>query len=162
MIAKRHALMYKEFANGAGLRSVAKPPRRSFFMGFWSGMDELFFGPPGVAGGLLGDVVDAVSENPLTAIGVVAATVATGAVAFVAAPVIATAAGTAGLLGAASTGTAISTLSGAALTNASLAALGGGAVAAGGGGMALGTVVVAGAGAATGAAVSGGVVAATS
>lgn len=131
-------------------------------MGFWSGMDELFFGPPGVAGGLLGDVVDAVSENPLKAIGVVAGTVAAGGAAFVAAPIIAGAAGAAGLLGAASTGTAISTLSGAALTNASLAALGGGAVAAGGGGMAVGTAVVAGTGALTGATVSGGVAAATS
>ncbi|CAD0260296.1 conserved membrane hypothetical protein [Pseudomonas veronii] len=131
-------------------------------MGFWSDMDELVFGPPGVAGGLFGDAIDAICENPLTTIGVVAATVATGGIAFVAAPAIATAVGGAGLLGAASTGTAISTLSGAALTNASLAALGGGAVAAGGGGIAAGTAVVAGTGALTGAAVSGGVAAATS
>lgn len=95
-------------------------------MGLISSLDEFLFGSPGVAGGLVGDVVDAISENPGKTVAVVAATVVTGGAALVAAPAIATTAGAAGLLGAASTGTVISTLSGAALTNASLAALGGG------------------------------------
>lgn len=94
--------------------------------------------------------VEVVVDNPGKTLLVIAGTIATGGVAFVAAPAIAAAAGGAGLLGAASTGTAISTLSGAALTNASLAAVGGGALAAGGGGMLAGTTVVATSGAVAG------------
>ena len=97
----------------------------------------------------LEDAIDFVKENPIKCACGVVATIATGGGCLVAAPIIASTLGGAGLLGAASTGTAISSLSGAALTNASLAALGGGAVAAGGGGMVAGTVVVATAGATT-------------
>ena len=103
---------------------------------------------------LLGDAVDAVVENPGKTLLIVGGTVATGGLAWVAAPEVAAAVGGVGLLGAASTGTAISTLSGAALTNASLAAVGGGAVAAGGGGMAAGAAVITGVGAVAGAGVS--------
>ncbi|MFW2124865.1 hypothetical protein ACG94O_18410, partial [Acinetobacter ursingii] len=76
--------------------------------------------------GVVGDVADIIIENPGKTALVIGGTVATGGLAFVAAPAIATVSGTAGLLGTtATTGATISTLTGAALTNASLAALGG-------------------------------------
>ncbi|MBU2807115.1 hypothetical protein HF285_02150, partial [Acidithiobacillus ferrooxidans F221] len=53
----------------------------------------------------LGGAIDNVSENPGKTALIVGAAVATGGVAFVAAPAVAAAAGGAGLLGAASTGT---------------------------------------------------------
>lgn len=115
----------------------------------------------GVAGGI-DSTIDLVKENPGKSAAVAAATVATGGIAFVAAPTIAASLGAAGVLGVTSTGTAISTLSGAALTNASLAAIGGGAVAAGGGGIAAGTAVIAGSGATAGAITSTGVAVAVS
>ena len=61
-----------------------------------------------------GEMTGYVVENPGECAAVAMATVATGGVAFVAAPVIAATAGGFGLLGAASTGTVISSLSGAA------------------------------------------------
>lgn len=109
----------------------------------------------------VGDVVDAIAENPIKSIAIGIATVATGGTALAFAGPIAATVGATGLLGAASTGTAIGSLTGAALTNASLAALGGGALAAGGGGMAAGTMVVAGTGASLGAGVAGTVAAIT-
>jgi hypothetical protein len=42
-------------------------------MGLFSALDEFFSGPPGIAGGLAGDVVDAISENPGKIVVVVAA-----------------------------------------------------------------------------------------
>lgn len=95
-----------------------------------------------------------VEDNPKKCIAVVLGTVATGGVAFVAAPAIAAGLGTVGLLGTTASGTAISSLSGIALTNASLAAIGGGTLAVGGGGIVGGVTVIAGTGAATGAAIS--------
>lgn len=74
-------------------------------------------------------------------------TIATGGVAWVAAPFVATALGAVGLLGAASTGTTIATLHGCALTSASLYAVGGGS-------MAAGTAVITGSGATLGAGIS--------
>lgn len=100
--------------------------------------------------GIIGDGVSYVVENPIKSLVIVGAGVATGGIAFAAAPVLATTAGGLGLLGAASTGTSIATLSGAALTNASLAAIGGGAIATGGGGMAAGVATISAVGAVTG------------
>lgn len=95
-----------------------------------------------------------VEKNPKKCVAVVVGTVATGGVAFVAAPAIAAGIGAVGMLGATASGTAISSLSGVALTNASLAALGGGTIAAGGAGMAGGVTVITGTGVATGAVIS--------
>lgn len=108
---------------------------------------------------VIGNVASAAIDNPVEAVAIATATVATGGAAFAfAGPIAATIGGT-GLLGAASTGTAIIDLVGAAKISASLAAVGGGAVAAGGGGMAAGTAAITTAGAATGAGLSASVIA---
>ncbi|MEY4592920.1 MAG: hypothetical protein RIR18_1815 [Pseudomonadota bacterium] len=115
----------------------------------------------GVCGGL-DSAIDFVKENPGKSAAIVAATVATGGLASVAAPTIAATIGATGVLGTASTGTVISTLSGAALESASLAALGGGALSASGGGILAGTAAITKAGAVAGAAMSTGVATTTS
>ena len=108
---------------------------------------------------MIKNAIDFVKENPVKCVAIGVAGIATGGIAFAAAPAIAGTIGGLGLLGSASTGTAIGTLSGAALTNASLAAIGGGALATGGGGMAAGTAIVAATGTATGLGISSGIAA---
>ncbi|WP_052955191.1 hypothetical protein [Enterobacter ludwigii] len=98
--------------------------------------------------------VDYVAENPVKSVLTVVAGVATGGVAWAAAPTIAATVGGLGVLGTtATTGAVISELTGVALANASLAAIGGGALSTGGLGMAGGAVVVAAAGGTAGAAI---------
>lgn len=117
-------------------------------MGFFSGLVEVVGDIRGFVIEKAGDAVDAVVENPIKSIAIVAGTVVTGGTALAFAPAIGAAASAAGL------GVAATTLSGAAASSAGLAALGGGSLAAGGLGMAGGTAVVAGVGAATGAVVT--------
>jgi len=111
-----------------------------------------FFDDYDILGGL-GDLVmsgvNIVADNPVKALAITAATLATGGVALACAPAIGAAVSAAGI------GVAGGTLTGAAASSAGLAALGGGSIAVGGAGMAGGTAVVAVTGAAVGGATSG-------
>ncbi|WP_157836436.1 hypothetical protein ACQR5W_08385 [Xanthomonas sacchari] len=106
-------------------------------------------------GALIEECIDIVKENPgktALIVGTTAASaVATGGVAFAAAPKIGAFVSSIGF------GVGGGTLSGAAASSAGLAALGGGSLAAGGAGMAGGTAVVTVVGAATGSMAGGGI-----
>jgi len=89
-------------------------------------------------------ITDFVAENPGKTAAIALGAVATGGLAFTAAPAIGAAVSAAGF------GVAGGTISGAAASSAGLAAIGGGSLAAGGTGMAGGTAIVTAAGAIAG------------